>query len=82
MDNIDLSGYSGNLLGSLTVAAVLGIAWCVRTKMKHSRCDLNSKCLKISAHEDDDRKSTIRMEILEQLRREGVIPPRTTPMEV
>ena len=82
MDGIDLSGYSGNLLGSLTVAAVLGIAWCVRNKMKHSRCDLDSGCLKMSAHEDDDRRSTIRLEVLEQLRKEGVIPPKLSVGEV
>ena len=76
MDGLNLSGYSGSLLGTLTVAVVLGIAWCAKNKMKHSRCDLNSACLKLSAHEDDDRRSTIRLEVLEQLRREGVIPPR------
>jgi len=79
MDNFSGSSYSGSLLGTLTVAAVLGVAWCVKNKMKHSRCDLNSKCLKISSHEDDDmRRSTIRLEVLEQLRREGVIPPRVS----
>ena len=74
MDN--LSGYSGSLLGTLTVAAVLGVGWCVRNKLKHSRCDLNSGCLKISSHEDDDTRNTIREEILEKLRLEGVIPAR------
>ena len=29
-----LSGYSGSLLGTLTVAAVLGVAWCVKNKLK------------------------------------------------
>ena len=75
MDGITASGYGGNVLGALTVAAIAGIAWCVRTKFKHSKCALDSGCLKLSSREDDETRNTIRMEILDELRREGVIPP-------
>ena len=71
--SLNLGGYGNTVLGGLTLAIVAGIGWCVRNKMKHSRCDLDSGCLKISSREDE-RKSTIRLEVLEQLRREGVIP--------
>ena len=73
MDGIDLSGYGSNVLGALTVGIIAGIAWCVRTKMKHSRCDLDSGCLKVSSHEDDVGRNTIRLEIMEELRKEGRI---------
>ena len=70
------SGYGGSVLGALTVAAVGGVAWCVKNKFKHSKCDLDSGCLKISSQEDEDeRRSTIRREVIDQLRREGVLPP-------
>ena len=72
---INLGGYGNTVLGGLTLAIVGGIGWCVRNKMKHSRCDLDSGCLKVSSREDDERKSTIRLEVLDQLRREGIIPP-------
>ena len=68
------AGYGGSVLGALTVAAVGGVAWCVKNKF--SKCDLDSGCLKISSQEDEDeRRSTIRREVLDQLRREGVLPP-------
>ncbi len=76
-----LSGYSGSLLGTLTVAAVLGVAWCVRNKLKHSKCDMDSGCLKISSHEDDSTRNTIREEIMEELRREGLLPAPRLPLE-
>ena len=76
---VNLGGYGNTVLGGLTIAVVAGIGWCVRNKMKHSRCDLDSGCLKVSSREDDERKSTIRLEILEQLRREGIIPPAPQP---
>jgi len=82
MESLNLSGYGDSLLGTLTVAAVFGVAWCVRNKLKHSKCDLDSGCLKISSHEDDDTRSTIRKEILDELRREGVIPPLVGESEV
>ena len=75
--SFNLGGYGNTVLGGLTLAAVAGVGWCVRNKMKHSRCDLDSGCLKFSSREDE-RKSTIRLEVLEELRRElrdGVIPP-------
>ena len=75
MDSINLSEYSGSLLGSLTVAVVLGVAWCARNKLKHSKCAIDSKCLKISTQEDEvTRRSTIRLEILDELRRDGILP--------
>ena len=72
--SLNLGGYGNTVLGGLTLAIVAGIGWCVRNKMKHSRCDLDSGCLKISSREDERRSTTIRLEVLEQLRREGVIP--------
>ena len=68
------AGYGTSVLGAFTVAAVAGIAWCVRKKFKHSTCALDSGCLKVSSHEDDETRNTIRNEILEELRREGIIP--------
>ena len=67
-------GYGGSVLGALTVAAVAGVAWCARNKFKHSKCDIDTGCLKLSPHEDDETRNTIRREILEELRRDGVIP--------
>ena len=72
--SVDLGGYGNTVLGGLTLAIVAGIGWCVRNKMNHSRCDLDSGCLKVSSR-DDERKSTIRLEVLQELRRDGIIPP-------
>ena len=71
---VNLGGYGNTVLGDLTITVVMGIGWCVRNKMKHSRCDLDSGCLKVSSR-DDERKSTIRLEVLQELRRDGIIPP-------
>ena len=70
-----LSNYGTNLASILTFSALAGIAWCAKNKCKHSKCDLDSGCLKISA-DDEARKSTIREEILQELREEGLLPPR------
>ena len=66
-------GYGGSVLGALTVAAVAGVAWCAKNKFKHSKCDINTGCCKMSTHEDDETRNTIRREILEELRRDGII---------
>ena len=74
---MDLTGYSSNVLGALTVAGIAGVAWCVRNKLKHSECDFNTKCLKIRSHEDSETRNTIRKEVLDELRKEGLlIEPR------
>lgn len=70
---MDAANYSGSLLGSLTCMVFLGVGWLVRNKLKHSKCSLNSGCLKISSQEDDLRKSTLRGEILEELRKDGLL---------
>ena len=75
-------GYGGSVLGALTVAAVAGVAWCARNKFKHSKCDIDTGCLKMSTHEDDETRNTIRNEILEELRRDGVIPQGELPTAV
>lgn len=72
---MELNGYGSNVLGALTVGLIAGVAWCVRNKFKHSNCELNSGCLKVSSHEDDHTRNTIRREILDQLREEGILPP-------
>ena len=76
LSGLSASGYGNTVLGALTVAAVAGIAWCARNKFKHSKCAIDSGCLKLSSREDDETRNTIRNEILEELRREGVIPRR------
>ena len=73
-EKMDISGYGQNVLGAMTVAIIAGVAWCVRNKFKHSNCELDSGCLKVTSHEDDETRNTIRREILDQLRAEGVIP--------
>ena len=76
--SINLGGFGNTVLGGITLTVFLAVGWCVRNKLKHSRCDLDSKCLKISSREDE-RKSTIRKEVLDELRREGLImAPRLT----
>ena len=73
-EKMDISGYGQNVLGAMTVAIIAGVAWCVRNKFKHSNCELDSGCLKVTSHEDEEGRNTIRREILDQLRAEGVIP--------
>jgi len=75
-------GYGGSVLGALTVAAVAGVAWCAKNKLKHSTCDVDTGCLKLSSHEDDETRNTIRREILDELRRDGVIPQGELPTAV
>ena len=70
-----LNGYGSSLLGTLTVAVIAGVAWCVKNKLKHSECALDSKCLKIKSHEDDETRNTIRRELMDELRREGFLMP-------
>lgn len=77
-----LKGYGSSLLGTLTVAALAGVVWCVKNKLKHSECDLNFGCLKVKSHEDDETRNTIRRELMDELRREGFLqtpPPIKLP---
>ena len=70
---MNTTGYGSSLLGTLTVAVLAGVAFCVKNKFKHSECDLDSGCLKIKSHEDSETRNTIRREILDELRREGIL---------
>ena len=70
-----LSGYGSSLLGTLTVAGIAGIVWCVKNKLKHSECALDSGCLQIKSHEDDETRNTIRRELMDELIREGILSP-------
>ena len=75
-----LNGYGSSLLGTLTVAGLAGIVWCVKNKLKHSECALDSGCLQIKSHEDDETRNTIRRELMDELRREGfLVPPVKLP---
>ena len=77
---MDLSAFGSNVLGALTVAGMAGIAYCVKNKMKHSECDLNMPCLKIRSHEDDETRNTIRQEVLDELRKDGLLLSMPTPV--
>ena len=78
---MDASTYSGSLLGTLTVGVLIGVSWLCKNKMKHSRCKFNTKCLEISSREDTLR-NTIRDELIEELRRDGIIPASNPKGEV
>ena len=67
--------YGSSLLGTLTVAVLAGIAFCVKNKFKHSECDMDSGCLRIKSHEDDETRNTIRRELMDELVRDGLIQP-------
>lgn len=49
-------GYGTNVAGTVTGFLLLGIAWVVRNKCKHSSCEIDTGCLKCQA----DDKNTIR----------------------
>ena len=51
---MNTTGYGSSLLGTLTVAVLAGVAFCVKNKFKHSECDMDSGCLKIKSHEDSE----------------------------
>ena len=67
--------FGGSFLGSLSVAFIAGVAYCIKHKFKHSDCALDSGCLKVSSHEDDQTRNTLRREILEELRKDGLLVP-------
>ncbi len=69
---MNASGYSSNLLASLTLAAVAGIAYCVKNKLKHSKCALHSGCIDIEAQEDSKTRKSVRDDIIDELKREGL----------
>ena len=69
---MNASGYSSNLLASLTLAAVAGIAYCVKNKLKHSKCALHSGCIDIEAQEDSKTRKSVRDDIIQELKREGL----------
>ena len=48
---MNTTGYGSSLLGTLTVAVLAGVAFCVKNKFKHSECDMDSGCLKIKVLE-------------------------------
>ena len=75
---MNAGGYSSNLLASLTLAAVAGVAYCVKNKLKHSKCALHSGCLDIEAQEDSKTRKSVRADIIKELKREGLYkgPPR------
>ena len=50
------SQYGTNLAATVTMAIIAGIIWCVKNKMRHSQCQMDTRCFKCSA----DDKSTLR----------------------
>ena len=77
-----LNGYGSSLLGTLTVAGIAGLVWCVKNKLKHSECALDSGCLQIKSHEDDETRNTIRRELMDELRREGFLRDNPPPIRL
>ena len=69
---MNAGGYSSNLLASVTVAIIAGVAWCVKNKLKHSKCALHSGCLDIEAQEDSKTRKSVRADIINELKREGL----------
>ena len=69
---MNASGYSSNLLASVTVAIIAGVAWCVKNKLKHSKCALHSGCIDIEAQEDSKTRKSVRDDIIDELKREGL----------
>ena len=50
------SQYGTNLAATVTMAIIAGVIWCVKNKLKHSQCQMDTLCFKCSA----DDKSTLR----------------------
>ena len=69
---MNATGYSSNLLASVTVAIIAGVAWCVKNKLKHSKCALHSGCIDIEAQEDSKTRKSVRDDIIDELKREGL----------
>ena len=70
-----LSNYGSSLASLVTFSVFAGIAWVCKNKCKHSKFAIDSGCFKFSA-DDETRRSTIREEILLELRAEGLLPNR------
>ena len=81
---MNTQGYGSSLLGTLTVAVLAGVAYCVKHKFRHSECSMDSGCLKIKSHEDDETRNTIRRELMDELRKEGLLPgePSLSPVRI
>ena len=54
-----LSNYGSSLASLVTFSVFAGIAWVCKNKCKHSKCAIDSGCLKFSA-DDETRRSTER----------------------
>ena len=50
------SQYGTNLAATVTMAIIAGIIWCVKNKLRHSQCSMDTRFFKCSA----DDKSTLR----------------------
>ena len=75
--------YGSNVLGALTIAVVGGVAWCVKNKLKHSKCALHSGCIDIEAQEDSKTRKSVRDDIIDELKREGLYHgPRRPSIEL
>ena len=75
MEQSALSNYGSSLASLVTFSVFAGIAWVCKNKCKHSKFAIDSGCLTFSA-DDETRRSTIRQEILLELRAEGLLPNR------
>ena len=50
------SQYGTNLAATVTMLIIAGIIWCVKHKLRHSQCSMDTRFFKCSA----DDKSTLR----------------------
>ena len=71
---MNVDGFGSNVLGSLAVVFSLAAAWLCKNKLKHSKCAFHVPCLDIETREDDQSRRSIRLDIIKELRRDGVIP--------
>ena len=47
------SQYGTNLAATVTMAIIAGVIWCVKNKLRHSQCQMDTQC-------SADDKSTLR----------------------
>ena len=62
MSGFDFSSYGTNIAGTVTAAIIFGAAWVCKNKCKHSKCSIDSGCLKISADDVDTIRDPIELQ--------------------
>jgi len=68
--------FGSGIAANIATVVIVGAAWLCKNKFKHTKSSCHTKWFDCSSQEDSAQtlRDDVRLEIMEELRRDGIIP--------